>query len=105
MRTTRRTWIVAAFTDSFLFLDAYGTPPRTTQVTDRISSTNVTLAINRTGKRFPENRDEISARTRHGTLLVSGQIRFEGDPRDECASGSGCTSSGSRHRSNRSGGR
>lgn len=66
-----------------VFLDPYGTPLGTTQVTDRIISTNVTMAVNRTGKRFLENRDEISARTGRGDLLVTGQIRFEGDRRDE----------------------
>lgn len=83
MRTTGRTWIVTAFTDPLLFLDPSSTPLGTTQVTDRIISTNVTLAINRTGKRFLENRDEISARTGCGDLLVTGQIRFEGDRRKE----------------------
>ena len=61
----------------------YGVTLGTVQVTDCIIGTNVPLAINRTGKRFLENRDEIRARTGRGDLLVSGQIRFEGDRRDE----------------------
>jgi len=83
VRTTGRTGIVTAFTGSLLFLDAYGTPLGTTQVTDRIISTNVTLPSNRTGKRFLENRDEISAWTGCGDLLVTGHVRLEHGCRDE----------------------
>lgn len=66
-----------------VFLDPLGTALGTTQIRERIISANITASINRTGKRFLENKDEMAARTGRGSLLITGQIRFEFDRRDE----------------------
>ena len=56
----------------------------TTEVLDRIISTNVTVGTNRTAKRFLNNGpNEVSSKTGRGEQMVTGQIRVEFDRFDE----------------------
>src|SRR5690606_15080453 len=67
-----------------VFIDPLGGTIGTTEIQDRIISTNVTVSNARTPKRFLDNgKNEISAKTGRGARLVSGQIRVEFDRFDE----------------------
>lgn len=54
----------------------------TTEITGRIISWSVNYNINASGKRFMDNPSGFS-RFGHGATVVTGQIRVEGDERDE----------------------
>jgi len=66
-----------------LYIDPASGAIGTNQVLDRFISANVTVNSMRTGKRFAENFDEMSARTGRGKRMITGQVRLEFDRRDE----------------------
>lgn len=67
-----------------VYIDPIGGTIGTTEVQDRIISTNVTITTNRTPKRFLNNgANEVSSKTGRGAQLVTGQIRVEFDRFDE----------------------
>ena len=67
-----------------VYIDPLSGTIGTTEVEDRIISTNVTFGTNRTPKRFLNNGpNEVSSKTGRGEALVSGQLRVEFDRTDE----------------------
>lgn len=66
-----------------VYLDPVGGIIGTTQILDRVISLNVTTQLNVAGKRFLENKDELSRRVGRGEMLTTFQLRVEFDRWDE----------------------
>ncbi len=66
-----------------IYIDPASGTIGTNQIFDRFISANITVNSARTGKRFAENFDEMSARTGRGKRMITGQVRMEFDRRDE----------------------
>jgi hypothetical protein len=67
-----------------VYVDALADAIGTTEIQDRIISANITVANQRSPKRFLDNpKTAVSAKTGRGARLVSGQIRVEFDRFDE----------------------